>query len=180
MDAPVTHNQLEQLINLLAERIQAPPPSVPVEALSKESRVSWAGFPKLDLSQADRIDSWFLSFEARMQAARVNEDNWMARFLECPEVDESIKARVRSDEAFSYRDLRRTLLQEHGPIDPVNYYRRALTKVKGSSREDIREQLIELYIKHNRSCLDEGREVLQMKDLCYPFIEAFSSRPDRI
>ena len=177
MSESVTFNQIEQLINLLSERFQGSAPSATavVDAISRESRVSWSNFPKLDLSEADKLESWFLSFEARMQAARAPEENWMARFLECPEIDESVKARVRSFEVTTYQELRLTLLKEHGPIDPINYYRRAMYRVKGVSREEIREQLIDLFIKHNRACFDEGREALRLKDLCYPFINAFSA-----
>ena len=176
-ESAVTFNQIEQLINLLSERFQGSAPSATavVDAISREGRVSWSNFPKLDLSEADKLESWFLSFEARMQAGRVPEENWMGRFLECPEIDESVKARVRSFEVKTYQELRLALLKEHGPIDPINFYRRAMYRVKGVTREEIREQLIDLFIKHNRACFDEGREVLRLKDLCYPFINAFSS-----
>lgn len=148
-------------------------PFPPVPNVNREQRVSWSGVPKLDLSQPERIETWFLSFEARMQAARVEDFNWLARFLECPEVDESVKIRIRAREIDTYAVLRRTLLKEQGPIDPVNFYRRALYKVKGACREEIREALTDILVKHNRACRDEGREEFQTKDLCYPFLEAF-------
>ena len=167
-------DQLEQLTRSLRELVEAATPHPPaVEVVRSESRVSWAHFPKLDLSDSEELDSWFLSFETRMRAGRILEEAWLEKFLECPEVDESIKARIRSFEVASYADLRRLLLKEHGPIDPRNYYRRAMYRLKGSTREEVREGLVKLFIKHNRACRDEGREEMAMQDLCYPFVEAF-------
>ena len=165
--------QFRTFLGLLTNTMGAIPRGV-VE-VAREGRVSWANFPKLDLAQAEEIDNWFVAFEARMQAARTSEESYLGRFLECPEVDEDIKARVRTLDIQTYRDLRATLLREHGPLDPVNFYKRALYKVKGSHREEIRKKLMDLFTKLNRACHDEGREAICHKDLCYPFIEAFST-----
>ena len=162
--------QLTQVLEAIVGRLSHPNPVVEGP---REGPVRWANLPRLDLSRAEDIDSWFLSFEARMQAARIAEDSWLGRFLECPEVDESAKVRVKSLDVKTYKFLRSALLREHGHIDPVNYFRRALFKVKGSFREEVRERLMEVMIKHNRACRDEQREEICQKDLCYPFLEAF-------
>lgn len=165
--------QVQQLVNALMDRITSGPRQGPVpNSMELPSRVSWNQLPRLDLSVTAEIDSWFLSFEARMTAARVPEDHWAAKFLECPSVDESLKVRARAVEPFTFFMLRRTILKEHGPIDPVNYFKREFYRVKGSNAEDVRESLMKLLTLHNRACMDDGSEPLRERDLCYPFIEA--------
>lgn len=137
--------------------------------------MSWNQLPKLDLAVCAELDSWFLSFEARMAAARVPEEYWAAKFVECPSVDESLKVRVRGMEPFTYFTLRRKILQEHGPIDPVNYFKREMYRVRGNNAEDVRETLTKLLTLHNRAAQDDGSQGLRERDLCYPFLEAFPS-----
>ena len=174
--------QFEQLINLLAERLPGtysatPEPLSPTNTtfseLVREQRVSWAQLPKLDLSCAAELDTWFISFEARMKAARVSEDNWPARFLECPMIEESTKVHVRGLEPFTYEALRALILKEHGPVDPVNFFKREMYRVRGDTREDVRETLMRILTKHNRAAKSEGIQEMQDRDVCYPFIDAF-------
>lgn len=176
-------NQFEQLINLLGERLpNAYPQPVyeaqtpahnPLAELVREQRVSWAQLPRLDLSSASELDTWFISFEARMKAARVMEENWPARFLECPAVEESTKVHVRELEPFTYEALRSLILKEHGPVDPVNYFKREMFRVRGDKREEVRETLMRILVKHNRAAKSAGVQEMQDRDLCYPFIDAF-------
>lgn len=176
MDIP----QFEQLINLLAERLPSVAPgSVLVDGSSlrtdcfREQRVSWAQLPKLDLSCASELDTWFISFEARMTASRVAEENWAARFLECPVVEESTKVHIRGLDPLNYERLRATILHEHGPVDPVNYFKREMFRVRGEKREDVRENLMQILTKHNRAAQSSGAQEMQARDLCYAFIDAF-------
>lgn len=168
--------QLAHIMNALLDRIQAAPvapiPGAAMEVV-REQRVNWGQLPKLDLSNGSELDSWFLSFEARMTAARILEENWPLRFLECPMVDEDIKVRVRLLLPGTYQEVRRTLLKEHGPIDPVNFFRLELYRVRGNSREEVREALMKILTKLNRAADDDRREQLLPRDLCYPFMNAF-------
>ena len=129
-------DQLEQLTRSLRELVEAATPHPPaVEVVRSESRVSWAHFPKLDLSDSEELDSWFLSFETRMRAGRILEEAWLEKFLECPEVDESIKARIRSFEVASYADLRRDALKTSNlrPFDPpirLSYFNTVIPRAK--------------------------------------------------
>lgn len=157
---------------LLTVTPSAPSPVVPVDVV-KEQRVNWGQLPKLDLSEGAELDSWFLSFEARMTAARILEENWPLRFLECPMVDEDIKVRVRLLLPGTYQEVRRTLLKEHGPIDPVNFFKLELHRTRGNNREDVREALMKILTKLNRAADDDRREKLLPQDLCYPFMNAF-------
>lgn len=170
--------QLAHIMNALLDRIQAAPVApMPGAAMDmvREQRVNWGQLPKLDLSNGAELDSWFLSFEARMTAARILEENWPLRFLECPMVEEDIKVRVRLLLPGTYQEVRRTLLKEHGPIDPVNYFRLELYRVRGSHREEVREALMKILTKLNRAADDDRREKLLPQDLCYPFMNAFPS-----
>lgn len=168
--------QFQELLELVADRLPGlayipAPPSQEIVA----GRVSWNQLPRLDLAQSAEIDTWFLSYEARMTAARVPEEAWASRFLECPSVDESLKVRARDLVPLTYRQLRGTLLAEHGPIDPVNFYKRELYRVQGGNREDVRESLMKLLTLHNRAARDDEQPYLRERDLCYPFVEAFPS-----
>lgn len=140
---------------------------------SGEYHVSWTQLPKLDTSQSDEIDNWFIAFEHRMEAAHVKEDNWASRFLECPMVEEAIKTKVRT--CLSYKALRAELLAEYGPVDPVNYYRSEISEVRGRTREEVWAKLQKLQTNYNRAADDEHRERIRDNDLCYPFVKAFPS-----
>lgn len=176
------NNQVSALLELLrmAQQLPAMAPR-PMQQLPtptfvdvhREQRVNWTNMPKLDLSTGAEIDNWFISFEARMAAAHAVEENWASRFIECPFVDESIKAKARSIEPMTYRMIRAVLLGEHGPVDPVNFYRRELYKVRGTSREEVREKLVMIQTIHNRAAEDEAKQKLVDRDLCYPFINSF-------
>ena len=168
--------QFEVFMNMITEKLSTPPPlAVPKLEVLKDGHVSWADIPKLDVTKGDDLDTWFLSFESRMQAGRVPEDRWLGRFLECPAVEEETKANVRTLEVDDYASLRRRMLKQHGPIDPVSYFRQQIYEVKGICREDIRKQLVKTLHKHNRACDDTGREKLTYTDLVYPFAKAFSA-----
>lgn len=178
----VDANRIAEVLTTLVNRLQesarmSPPPfsgDAPLRVeTAREQRVNWDRVPKLDLARGDQLDNWFLSFESRMQAARVLEENWPLRFLECPGVEEAVKVRIRDIVPLTYRNLRRAILKEHGPIDPVNFFKRAIFKVRGSSREDVKEKLLTLLTSHNRAAEDEGIAHLHERDLCYPFIDAF-------
>ena len=94
----LSSEQFQMFLEAMLERFPSPGALVPlVPPDNREQRVSWAGVPKLDFSQPEENESWFLSFEARMQAARVEEANWLSRFLECPEVNESVSPLLLHD-----------------------------------------------------------------------------------
>ena len=93
--------------------------------------------------------------------------------MECPKVDESVKMRIRELPTPDYALIRSTILQEHGPIDPVGYFGREMFRVKGTFREEVRESLMRLLTVYNRAAEDHGREVLTAKNVMYPFLEAF-------
>lgn len=155
LDNGVNHTQAASLVPHLSER------------------VSWSQFPRLDLTLSTEIDTWFLSFEARMKAARVPEEKWASKFIECPFVEERVKVRMRDLEPFAYFHIRQRILSEHGPIDPVNFFKREIYRTRGDNAEDVREALMKLLTLHNRAALDDGVEPLKEQDLCYPFLEAF-------
>lgn len=169
MNADQMERVVEAMVGRLNPDAQPPPPN----AFEAPGRVSWNQLPRLDLSLSAEIDIWFLSFEARMTAARLPEDHWAAKFLECPSVDESLKIRARDLDPFTFAKLRRTILNEHGPIDPVNFYTRELYRTQGSNAEDVRETLMKLFTLLNRAARDRGAQQLRERDLCYPFLEAF-------
>ena len=177
--------QFEVFMNLIADKFQSMFSAIPTAApqpmpmpkieVQKDGHVSWADIPKLDVTRGDDLDTWFLSFESRMQAARVSDDRWLGRFLECPAVEEETKANVRTLGVEDYAGLRKEMLKQHGPIDPVSYFRQQIYEVRGVCRQDIRKQLVKILHKHNRACEDSGRGKLTYTDLVYPFAKAFSA-----
>lgn len=170
-------------MHLLGERLAPTIPPPPADGspfaaqgfqeIVREQRVSWSQLPKLEVSVAAELDSWFMSFEARMKAARVNAESWPARFLECPMVDESLKVLVRTLDPLTYDGLRSMILKEHGPVDPVNFFKREMFRVRGNNREDVREALMHILVMHNRAAEAVLSQELSRNDLCYPFMEAF-------
>ncbi len=169
-----TASQFEQFLNAFREGKPVPTPvTVPLPS-DQSYKVNWTHFPTLDLGKAGELDFWFISFEARLRAAQIPEHAWADKFMQCPVVDEPLKMRITGLEEVTYSKIRATILKEHGPIDPINYYRRAMFKVKGSGREEVRDRLNQLLTAHNRASVDAGRESWTEKDLCYPFVEAFS------
>ena len=163
--------QFEQLLNVIREGSQTPRTPVPETPASVDSRykVNWTHCPALDLGKGGELDFWFISLEARLRAAQIPEHAWADKFMQCPMVDEAVKMRILGLAELTYPKIRVAILKEHGPIDPINYYRRAMFKVKGSGREEIRDQLNKLLTAHNRASVDSGRETWTEKDLCYPF-----------
>ena len=136
--------------------------------------VNWNSLPMLDLTTEDKIDLWFVHFETKMTPTRIPRDRWIEAIIDCPKIDSSVKDIIHEGIG-SYDEFRLRILKDHGPMDPTNYYKRALFRVKGSNREDIKAALDEILLKHNRAADDEDREKLKKKDLCYAFIEAFPS-----
>ena len=181
----LNQDQFDVFMNMMTEKFQTMVAAIPtptpaldrptIVEVQKDGHVSWADIPKMDVTRGDDLDTWFLSFESRMQAARVPEERWLARFLECPAVEEETKANVRTLEADDYANLRKKMLKQHGPIDPVSYFRQQIYEVRGICREDIRKQLVKTLHKHNRACDDVGRGRLTYTDLVYPFAKAFTA-----
>lgn len=165
--------QFDIFMNFMAERF-APQVAEPRLHREDEGRVNWSNLPKLDVAIATEVDYWFQFFEGRMEAGRVPEEHWAARFFECPMVDASVKADLRNiDTPQDYCSLRLRILAQYGPTDPVNFYKSELYEVKGSSREDIRRSLTRLLALHNRAARDNGVQEMSQRDLCYPFMKAF-------
>lgn len=159
-------NAIEEVLLRLADLLQPTVKTPP-------SRVSWNGLSKLDLTKFDDLDSWFMAFEGRLNTARVDPDEWNTRFFECPSVDESLKVRLQDMVFMPYEDIRRHILKTYGPVQPVNYFKRELYRVRGTDKEAIRETLIQLLTKHNRAAKDHDKPQMDEEDLCYPFLEAF-------
>lgn len=159
------------VITQILQQLQAQKVVVTSEPRPRTAR--WDNFPMLSLAKAAEIDAWFLSFETRMTAAQIPETSWADLFLQCPAVDEALKARVSSVEPLTYRGIRALILKDHGPVDPVNYYRAEMAKFRGGDRSVIRKKLTELLTLHNRVAKDQSREIMHVNDLCYPFCSAF-------
>ena len=151
-------------------------PSTPTTTKS----INWSQMPKLDLARPGELDYWFLSLEGRLRAAQVPESHWAEKVMECPGVEESVKMRIRQLPSMDYALIRQAILKEHGPIDPMGFFLRAIYRVKGTYREDVREQLTRLLTVFNRAAADEERPGLTQRDLCYPFLESFPAPVGRL
>ena len=135
--------------------------------------VGWADLPMLNSSDPAGIDGWFLAFEAKMKAGRVEATRWAERFEECPRVPQDIKTRLTPAALTDYAVARQWVLKEHGPLDPVGYFRAKIYAVKGEARDQVRKELQDLLVLYNRAAADFKGPTFTKRDLIYPFINAF-------
>jgi hypothetical protein len=117
---------------------------------------------------------WFQAFEAKMAAAGENRDVWGARFEQCPHVPAEVKTMYATDLVGGYPTHRRRILEAHGPLEPLGYYRDQLHQVRGASAPSIRTQLRRLLGLYNWALVDLGAPLarLMQRDLVYPFLRA--------
>lgn len=146
--------------------------STPPASTARSRSVKWDHMTPLSLARPGDIDKWFVSFEARLRAAQIQEAAWPDLFMQCPVVDEAVKAQIPLED-LTYVNIRQFILRNHGPTDPVNYYRSELAHVSGGDRVAVRDKLTALLTLHNRAAADVGREPWTTKDLCYSFCHAF-------
>ena len=85
--------------------------------------VGWSDLPVLDTSDPAGIDQWFVLFEVKLKAARIEPEKWAERFEECPRVPQEVKSRLPADAITDYALTRKWVLKEYGPLDPVGYFR---------------------------------------------------------
>lgn len=146
--------------------------TLPSIAANFERSLTWSDL-KLYPGACDRADAWFVSFEQKLKARRVNEDSWGEKFIECPKVGDELKRTIGEAGHTEYKAIRLFCLDRDGPLDPVGYFRHEIHKTKGTNRKDVCEKLTDLLALHNRAARDAGKEVWSERDLIYPFIAAF-------
>jgi len=164
----------------------APSLPVPVPYVPRgQVRLNWSGLSELSTTEAEGVDAWFLTFECFLVGQQVTEEQWLSRFVECPLVPANLKSRVRvaidespmlpatsSSRIETYSDLRRSLLAEFGPVEPVSLYKRRMANLRCATAKEAKERLTELLELHNRAARDDERAILQPFELCYNFIDA--------
>lgn len=138
-------------------------------------KVSWSQMPELVTSRPGEIDSWFMTLEGRLVAAQVPREQWAAKFMECPCVQEDLKTRIREQcgNVMDYALLRSVMLERHGPPQPTGFFSDMIWNVRGSYGDEVAEELFKWRALHNRAAEDHGRALIQVDDLIYPFIRAF-------
>ena len=180
-DEGMNPTQFQQLMAALLGAVQSVSTAIPplrprsphFRLVTLTKSINWSQMPKLDLARPGELDFWFISLEGRLRAAQVPESHWAEKVMECPGVDESVKMRLRQLPSMEYALIRQSILKDHGPIDPMDFFLRAIHRVKGTYREDVREQLTRLLTVFNRAAADEQRPGMSQRDLCYPFLESF-------
>lgn len=150
-----------EILRLLTDR-QAPSASV-----------TWGDLPTLDLSKEGEVDAWFLAFENKMRASGVPERQWHTKLEACPRFPQELKSKFTPLELGAYPLMRQRVLQTHGPIVPLPYYRHRIHHVRGEYREPIRRQLDTLLELHNRAARDANVPPYGELDLSYAFVYAF-------
>jgi len=149
---------------------------------SSSVKLSYAHLPELSTSDPEGIDNWFLAFEALLSSRRIPDDERAERFVECPRVPETLKTRARrtSEQGSAvYDSLRRDILHEYGPTDPVAHYRRRLHHVKADSVTEAKETILHLLTLHNRAAHDDLYSELTPYDLCFCLIDAMPAAISR-
>jgi len=160
--------QFQQFMGLLAATSDRPG--------RPSTKVSWATLSELSTAEPDHLDKWFVEFETLLTATRVPSGDWLEKFVECPKVPEHLKSRVREEVAegpeFDYATLRRTLLTEFGPIEPVAFFKRKMHHLKCPTATEAKQQLTTLLELHNRAARDHEDGKLHPRSLCYCFMDA--------
>lgn len=134
---------------------------------------NWSDLPELKLSVKRDIDAWFVQFESKLKAHGIFEDKYLGFFDACPRVSPDIKTKFLSDSQ-TYAALRMNVLREYGPLFPETFFINLMYKIRGNTREPIKEELQKLKVLHNRVMRDLHRHhTLTDADLIYPFINAF-------
>jgi len=139
-----------------------------------ERAVNWSVLPPFP--DSDELDAWLLAAEAAMAAHNVAERDWACRLLTCPAMPEDVRVSIADGGVSSYPELRRRILQQFGPSDPVGESWCKVFDFKGPDCKSIRLGLGKLLKLHNRACRDAGRPEKTQLDLVQPFIRAFPQR----
>ena len=141
-------------------------------------RVAWTDLRQLSTAEPAEIDAWFLAFETRLQSTGVTPDKYVEKFVECPSVPEHLKSRVRDNESgeLSYTDLRRKILEEFGPVEPVAFFKRKLHHLRCATAAEAKQQISTLLELHNRAAVDHEEGKLKDHSLCYCFMDALPTQ----
>jgi hypothetical protein len=165
---------LTPIIREIASSLHPPDSSLHSPTPQPSTRsVTWKDLNPLELSVPEKIDLWFMAFETKLSASQIPPSHWAQKFVECPHVPPELKSRLPSHILNEYRTIRRSILDDLGPRDPVGFFRASLYAVSGTSRETIKRQLEEILVLHNRACVDRSEPVWEKRTLLYPFIRAF-------
>jgi len=108
-----------------------------------------------------------------LKAARIPEEKWASKLMECPKIGDELKRRLAGLEDSSYDGIRRHCLTTYGPVDPVGYFRSQMFSVKGATREEVMEKLEDARALHNRAARLAKKTEWEDDDLLYPFVNAF-------
>ena len=170
-----TAEQFEALVARLAPANSQGPHPEAVRAAVIAGPVAWSDLPTLDPSKPSEVDAWFMKFEAKLKAAKVEAHRWAEKLEECPRVPQSLKTRLPAEALTDYATARRWVLKEHGPLNPVGHFRAMIYRVRGDTRDKVREELENLLVLYNRAAGDFDGPVFSKHDLIHPFIDAFPS-----
>lgn len=122
---------------LTNEQFQALLAGVVPRNLTTERVITWTDLPALDTTKMAEVDGWFQAFEVKMRAMKIAEEHWAERLEECPKVPQELKRQMASEDVGTYDQMRRHVLEQYGPVDPVGYFRAQLYNVRGANREEI-------------------------------------------
>src|SRR5690625_4903332 len=142
------------LVAQMAAMLQAYQVHAPQPHLARA--LQWGDLPPFP-GRCDRLDAWFQSLEAKLKAARVPEDRWAEKFMECPHVGDELKRRVTAGELPSYDKIRRQCLELYGPPLPIGYFRHRMFSIRGSTREEVLPPLEDALALHNRAARDHQK-----------------------
>jgi hypothetical protein len=120
-----------------------------------------------------------MAFEARVKAARVPEAEWAPQLASCLKFPAALKEKFVVQLERSYGELRTAVLRAHGPRYPMSYYADRMSRVKGTDRDAVRQELEELWRLRNRACRDAGAAATGTEALLYPFVGTFPADHQR-
>lgn len=165
--------QLQDVMGLLAQVLRTP------TVVNHERALSW-GDMKMYPGKSDRVDAWFLLFEAKMKGARIPEEKWGEKLCECPHFPNELKVQLSSVSAGDYSQMRKFCLDQDGPVYPTGFFQSYIYSTRGSTGEEVLRKLKDGLALYNRAARDAGEAEWTNKQLLYPFANAFPPETSKV
>ena len=176
-NAGVSVEQFAQLMSAVMNTVRSvAAPSAPTTTTSSSGHINWTLMPSLDLGRPGELDYWFIAFEGRLRAAQLPTVRWAEKFSRMPQsrrIDQNANPESPHPD---YGLIRSTILQEHGPIDPVGYFepgdvpRQRNFPGRSPRIVNAASDSLQSSGRGSRPRSSDGKNVM------YPFLEAFLRR----
>jgi len=177
--ASLTPVQLAELARAL-RAFNEPAVAAPTEGREERRKTvtcNWTEMATLTADDGRQTDVWFEAFEVRCHNAHIPKSEWARVLIECPKVSPDVRAfftrKSSENPDGGYDHIRKEALKAYAPLFPTGLYRWELSHVKGKTRKEVRAQVAELVMLHDRAAADAGMPKLHVWDIIPAVVRAF-------